>query len=245
VLIVNADDWGRDQKTTDCILDCIHCGTVSSVSAMVFMADSGRAAGLAQEHQIDAGLHLNLTLRFSDAKVPEQLLHHQTRIPHFLRGHRLSQVVFHPGLISSFDYLVAAQCDQFASLYGHEPSRIDGHHHMHLCANVLFGGLIPTGTMVRRNFSFGPGEKGLANRRYREAIDWVLGRRHLLTDYFFSIQPLATSGRLEQIIELSRHYAVELETHPNDPAEYAFLTGPGIQKFAESSIMARRFTVNQ
>ncbi len=36
VLIVNADDWGRDYENTERTLECIHRGSVSSVSAMVF-----------------------------------------------------------------------------------------------------------------------------------------------------------------------------------------------------------------
>jgi len=54
VLIVNADDWGRDVQTTDRMLECLLHRSVSSVSAMVFMADSERAANLASEHKVDA-----------------------------------------------------------------------------------------------------------------------------------------------------------------------------------------------
>src|SRR5689334_18341851 len=39
-LIVNADDWGMDRDTTDQILKCASCGSVSSASGMVFMEDS-------------------------------------------------------------------------------------------------------------------------------------------------------------------------------------------------------------
>ena len=68
-LIVNADDWGRDQVTTDRTLDCFVCGALSSVSAMVFMEDSERAAAVALERGIDAGLHLNLSTRFTAGGV--------------------------------------------------------------------------------------------------------------------------------------------------------------------------------
>src|SRR5579863_9771612 len=57
VLIVNADDWGWDRETTDRTLNCFLEGSLSSVSAMVFMQDSERAARLARQHGIDAGLH--------------------------------------------------------------------------------------------------------------------------------------------------------------------------------------------
>jgi chitin disaccharide deacetylase len=242
-LIINADDWGRDRETTDRTLDCVRRGTVSSVSAMMFMEDSERAAAIAREHGIDTGLHLNFTSAFSARGVPSQLVEHQKHVSEYLLRHRLSQVVFHPALTRSFEYVLASQRDEFIRLYGQEPGRLDGHHHMHLCANVLFGGLLPPGTIVRRNFSFESEEKSFGNRCYRQVIDWALDRRHRLTDSFFSIQPLAPLDRLQRIINLSRQFIVEVETHPQDPAEYAFLTGDGIDNLVGNCAIASRYDV--
>lgn len=242
-LIVNADDWGLNRETTDRTLDCFRCGAVSSVSAMVFMKDSERAAGIACEHRIDAGLHLNFTSSFLASRASSQLTAHQDRLSEYLLRNRFSQAMFHPGLVRSFEYVLSAQRDEFIRLYGREPERLDGHHHMHLCANVLFGGLLPPGTVVRRSFSFQPGEKSFVNRRYRQTIDWVLGRRHRLTDFFFSIQPLGTLDRLRRIFNLSRQYVVEMETHPQVPAEYEFLSGDGIRHIARDSAIAPRFEI--
>src|ERR1044071_8087146 len=69
LLIVNADDWGRDARTTDMIAACVSQHTGSSVSAMVFMEDSERAAAIARANGIDAGLHLNLTTPFTSRDV--------------------------------------------------------------------------------------------------------------------------------------------------------------------------------
>jgi hypothetical protein len=240
---VNADDWGRDRETTDRTLDCVRCGTVSSVSAMVFMENAERAAAIALDHGIDAGLHLNFTSPFSASGIPSKLVEHQKRLALYLLRRRFSQVVFHPGLIRSFEYVVAAQRDEFTRLYGREPERLDGHHHMHLCANVLLGGLLPPGTVVRRNFSFQPGEKSFGNRCYRQAIDWILGRRHRLTDFFFSIQPLAPPSRLHRILDLSHRYVVEVETHPQEPSEHAFLTSDGIRNLVGNFVIAPRFDI--
>ena len=153
-LVINADDWGRDRDTTDHTLECIRAGSVSSVSAMVFMEDSEGAAARAREQGIDAGLHLNFTTAFSTVGTAMLLKEHQQRLSHYLRRHRFAQVVFHPGLTRSFEYVVNVQLDEFSRLYGTAPDRIDGHHHMHLCANVVLGKLLPGGTVVRRNFSF-------------------------------------------------------------------------------------------
>ena len=221
-LIVNADDWGRDRLTTDRTHDCVRNGAVSSVSAMVFMEDSERAAAIARKRRLDVGLHLNLTTPFSgpcDGKLAQQ----QQQLGRFLRGHRFNQVVFHPGLRRAFASVVAAELEEFRRLYGEAPDRIDGHHHMHLCANVLFGGLLPRGTMVRRSFSFRVGEKSPGNVLYRWLVDGALARRHRLVDYFFSVAPVTPANRLQQIFDLARGFVVEVETHPANVEEYRFL----------------------
>ena len=224
-LIINADDWGRSRETTDRILECWERGCLSSVSAMVFMEDSERAAAFARERGIDAGLHLNFTTRFSGQSYPARLQQHQQEISRRLLRHRFAPAVFYPELIPSFHYVVSVQVDEFARLYGRGPQRLDGHHHMHLCSNVTLGGLLQAGTVVRRNFSFAPGEKSLANRLYRRGMDRLLARRHLLTDFFFSLTPLVPAERLDHIFSLSRHHVVEVETHPVNPEEYQFLVG--------------------
>jgi predicted glycoside hydrolase/deacetylase ChbG (UPF0249 family) len=223
-LIVNADDWGRDRQTTDRTLECFARSSVSSVSAMVYMDDSLRAAELAREQGVDAGLHLNFTSAFDGNGCPSRLLEHQGRVSRYLLRHRLAQVMFHPCLRNSFAYVVQHQIDEYHRRYGVPPERLDGHHHMHLCANVVFDHLLPAGVIVRRNFSFQPGEKSAANRRYRRWLDGRLARRFLLTDYLFNLQPMEDATRLDRIFSLARGSVVELETHPTIPAEYSFLT---------------------
>src|SRR5438270_10961835 len=129
-LIVNAEDCGRDRETTNRTMDCVRCGTVSSVSAMVFMEDSERAAAITRDQGIDVGLHLNFTSQFSASRISSQLAAHHQRLSQYLLRSRLSQVVFEPGLTRSFEYVVAAQRCEFTRLYGKEPERLDGHHHM-------------------------------------------------------------------------------------------------------------------
>lgn len=240
-LIVNADDWGRDIETTDRILECVTTGTVSSTSAMVFMADSDRAAEIARGCGVDCGLHLNFTMPFSAPNCPARLREHQIRVLHYLRGNRLAQTVYHPGLASSFKYVAAAQIAEFERIFGGSPRRVDGHHHMHLCANVLFGRLLPAGTIARRNFSFRPCDKGRINRLYRAAIDRLLAARHQLTDYFFSLPPLEPTGRVDEIIAMARKSIVEVETHPVNPEEYRFLTSGRILHRARNLEIVRGF----
>jgi predicted glycoside hydrolase/deacetylase ChbG (UPF0249 family) len=133
-------------------------------------------------------------------------------------------MVFHPALHGSFKYVVAAQLEEFRRAFGAEPKHIDGHHHMHLCANVLFGDLLPAGTAARRNFSFQAGEKSRTNRLFRKLIDKKLVRKHRVADHFFSLEPLEPAERLERIVCFAKQSVVELETHPANPEEYRFLT---------------------
>jgi YdjC-like protein len=243
LLIVNADDWGRDGQTTERMFECLVRGTVSSVSAMVFMEDSERAATIARERGVDAGLHLNFTTRFSAPGCPTRLVERQQEIGAYLLRRRLNQIVFHPGLARSFEYVVAAQLEEFHRLYGAQPTRLDGHHHMHLCTNVLLAGLLPPNTIVRRNFSFQFGEKNSINRLYRKIVDLGLGRRHRLVDFFFSLPPLEPHGRLERIRMLARQFVVEVETHPINADEYQFLTGSEVTRWTEDVPIAPRFSV--
>ena len=55
------------------LLDVTQRGRVTSVSAMVFMADSERAAELAKENELDVGLHLNFTERFTGNNTSARL----------------------------------------------------------------------------------------------------------------------------------------------------------------------------
>jgi predicted glycoside hydrolase/deacetylase ChbG (UPF0249 family) len=232
-LIINADDWGRDRDNTDRTFQCVSRGTVTSVSAMVFMEDSERAASIARENRIDAGLHLNFTTAFSTKDCQSELLEHQSKLAKYLLSNRFSQVLFHPVLANSFEYVVSHQLDEFHRTYGDVPQRLDGHHHMHLCSNVLLGRLMPAGTLVRRSFSFQPGEKSWLNRFYRRLIDRLLASRHRTTDYFFSIEPLDPAKRLQQIFKLADTYTIEVETHPVRLEEFRFLMGDDILCLSE------------
>ena len=242
-IILNADDWGRDRATTGRILDCIRAGVVSSTSAMVWMEDSERAAEQARAYGVDTGLHLNFSSEFSGPRCPARVKEHQARIRRFLMSHRFAPALYHPGLRASFEYVVRAQSDEYERLYGTAPGRIDGHHHMHLCANVLSGKMLPEGAIVRRDFSFQPGEKGGLNRAYRNWRDRKLARRHRVADYFFSLVPVKPPGRLKSIFALGAYANVEVETHPIDDEDYTFLRGKEFDRFAGEVSVTRGYVL--
>jgi len=225
MLIINADDWGRSAAETEAALACYKMRRITSASAMVFMADSERAAALAGEVALDVGLHLNLSQPFSGQGPDQALQQHHHRVIRFLKGSKHAQLLYNPFLRRSFAYVYKAQAGEFFRLYGKWPAHVDGHHHMHLCANMVLSRTVPAGTKQRRNFSFWPGEKSFFNRAYRGLVDRWLARRYRLPDYFFDLLQCQQQHKWNRVESLARSSSVELMTHPLVAAETEYLMG--------------------
>ena len=223
MLIINADDLGRSTTATDTALACYANGRITSTSAMVFMADSERAAREASRTGIAVGLHLNFSEAFSAQGVPETLRKDHERVRRFLTAHKYARLIYHPLLKREFQAMFTAQLAEFLRLYGKPPSHFDGHQHLHLTTNALVQRIFPAGSKVRRHFSFRRGEKGWVNRWYRGTADKFLRSRNRTTDYFFSISEYMTADGLARIIPLAEAFNVELMVHPERAAEYEFV----------------------
>jgi predicted glycoside hydrolase/deacetylase ChbG (UPF0249 family) len=222
MLIINADDWGRSVEETDAAFRCYKADRITSVSAMVFMKDSQRAADLANEYDLEVGLHLNLTEKFT-AKTSSLHERYQERIARFLKSMRYSQLLYNPFLRNEISYSYQEQAAEFERLFGRAPSHIDGHHHMHLCGNLLLSNTIPAGIKMRRNFSFWPGEKSWLNRTYRGLVDRWLRRRYRIPDHLFDLTQSIAEKKMARVIELAKSSKVELMTHPVIHIESEFL----------------------
>ena len=238
MLIINADDYGRSSAETDAALMCYQSARLTSVSAMVLMRDSERAAALATENGLEVGLHLNFTERFTGNNKTASLTDHQDQLAGYLRRNKYSQIFYNPFLRDGFCYSYEAQAEEFERLFGKAPSHIDGHHHMHLSANLLLSNLLPAGMRIRRNFSFWPGEKNRFNRAYRSLVDCWLTRKYRLTDYFFDLTQTIQGGTLERVISLAENRDVELMTHPVVSTESEFL------RSVQFETILRRLNVN-
>jgi len=223
VLIITADDYGENHKATEAILHCFKDKRITSASAMVFMEDSERAASLALETGLEVGLHLNFTQPFDRDGLGLKLHAHQTRVISYLSKHKFFQILFNPFLSDSFNIVCKAQQEEFLRLYGRMPVFYNGHHHMHLCANVLAAGLIPRGAKVRGTFTFERGEKNPFNLFYRRLLDVHISKKFVSTDSFFSVAPVQNHDRVRQIITRAGSETVELEVHPENPEETEFL----------------------
>ena len=222
MLIINADDWGKNKLTTDQTLSCYKNGRITSASAMVFMADSERSSELALENNIDIGLHLNFNLKFDGNVKSSKLKSSHQLIASFLSKNKYCLLIYNPLLTRQFDYVYKAQYEEYVRLYNQKPTHIDGHKHMHLCTNMIVDSIIPDGYKVRRNFSFAYGEKEFLNRCYRYIVDKWLQKKYICTDYFFDIVPFYKE-RLQKIFSYTKSMNVELMVHAERTEEFNFL----------------------
>jgi chitin disaccharide deacetylase len=223
MLIINADDFGKTATISDNILSCFKSDRITSTSAMVFMRDSERAASLCLQHNFDVGLHLNLDEQFNGSSPTALCKESLDSVATFLTKSKYSQVIYNPLLRRKFQYLYHVQYEEFIRLYRRPPSHINGHHHMHLCANVLLGRIIPRGARVRRSFTFGKSERSNANRLYRRFLDHVVKRRFITTDMFFGIISSEDPISLKRKVELAKVHSVELMVHVSSQKELDYL----------------------
>jgi hypothetical protein len=233
MLIITADDLGRDVAATESCIACHRKGAITSSSFMVFMADSERAAKLAVDENLETGLHINLVLPFDDPRIPSDLKKNQGSVVDYFGRGNWTQAIYNPLLVKALASAFDAQLAEYRRLFGREPAHFNGHKHFHLSLNVAFSGLIPSGSAVRRNFTFYEGGKGgldrfyrlMIDRCYRRVIDARLLKNHVSTDAFFSLSPVNDLPRLRNIIGLARTRSVELMAHPWSPGQEAFLAG--------------------
>lgn len=223
MLIINADDWGRSQPETDAAFACYKNGRITSVTAMMFMQDSERAAELAHKAGVPVGLHLNLSEPFTAQRLPAGLVESHRRVSKHLKRNRYAFLIYNPMLRKDFRLLYHAQAEEFERLYGKAPTHVDGHQHLHLCANVLLDRVIPRARKVRRNLSFCRGEKSFLNRTFRRMSDACVGIRYKSTDYFFCLSTALANDGLNRVAQLARSALVELMVHPIRAHEYAWL----------------------
>lgn len=234
MLIITADDYGKTRLATDCILEVFLRNRITSASAMVFMEDSERAASLASRHDLEIGLHLNFTEPFSARNIPLKLREHHSRVGSYLTKRKWCQVIYNPFLADSFNFLFLSQREEFIRLYGRLPDYYNGHHHMHLCANVLASKMMPSGALVRRTFTFDVGAKNPFNLLYRDILAIWVSRNFVSTDAFFSIEPVHNHERLRNIISRAAKETIELEVHPENVEEMDFLLSDQYLSLVES-----------
>ena len=108
-LIVNADDFGRSERTNDGIVRAHEHGIVTSASLMVrWPAARGAAAYARANPRLSVGLHLDLGEWAYSAG-------------------RWSRVYEHPPTAAE----LSGQLEYFRELVGRDPTHVDSHQHVH------------------------------------------------------------------------------------------------------------------
>jgi chitin disaccharide deacetylase len=239
MLIVNADDLGHDRATSDAICDIYARGRISSATAMVYMEDSARAFGLADEAGIPLGLHLNLMEPYSGIVPEDRDRAEQDWVVGRFQASFASRWLPGPKLFWAARRSVRAQLAEFERLRGGgPPTHVDGHQHGHLSTPALWTLNASTRPAVRSSFTFRPAEKPLHNRALRRVLNLAIASRFATTDRFHSIRDLhpALGGHgIEEVVAEARHRDVEVMVHPGIADEFELLTSEGWSRTIEGA----------
>ena len=225
MLIITADDLGKDVLSTNNCMDCHRKKRITTASILVFMDDTERAAELAVQEGLETGLHLNLVLPYSSPDVSDDLRCIQHSAVRFYRLGPWTQAVYNPLITKAVASVFKSQLDEYRRIFKKEPIYFNGHKHLHLSLNMILGRVLPFGSIVRKSFTFQAGEKNLLNRRFRSIVDAWLKSRYVISDSFYSLSLVRDPARLAKIVNLALNSHVELMVHPWSPADYDSLLG--------------------
>jgi predicted glycoside hydrolase/deacetylase ChbG (UPF0249 family) len=225
LLIVNADDWGGEGRSTDAIHEAFRGGLVTSTTAMVYMEDSDRAASIARTEGLPVGLHLNLTQPFSDPTTPAPVRERQRRLTEAFAGRGKDghpgvaawrRWVFDPRLGGAVTAALADQLERFEALYGAPPTHFDGHNYVDVCPNVFLSSALPKGRKMRNSldrYPLGKGPMAVARTIRQAARD----RRFASTRYVVHIADLDLPD--DPRLQLAAADPIEVVTHPDHAPE--------------------------
>lgn len=226
MLIVNADDFGANPRTSDPVVELFAEGMLSSASAMVGMRDTKRAASLAAEHGIPVGLHLNLTLPFADESVPASVRERLRRLTEVFgseswRGETRESPHAHDVAAQLVADVIDDQLERFRESFG-EPTHLDGHHHIHTHPEVVDH--LPRDLPIRPLLRVP--SRALARRSARERR---LQRRFVCPDLCFALGDVHPSlgGAGLEALGHAREASLEIMAHPRQEHEREALLSEG------------------
>lgn len=215
-VIVNADDYGRDESTSKAILECFRRGWITSTTLMVNMPYADQATLMARKYHIDdkVGLHINLAegipitqnIRGIPLFCTEGIFNQ--RIMHSLGGRIMLTGRNRAALREELE----AQIEKYMQ-YGYRLKHADSHYHIHNLLPVLFV-VLPLlrhygfrSLRIARNIN---AENKLPNRIFKAAANTVIRLYGMnCTRYFSSFRDLAlcvqSGKRYQGVIELMTH----------------------------------------
>jgi chitin disaccharide deacetylase len=225
LLIVNADDWGGEQRSTEAILEAFRAKRVTSTTAMVYMEDSGRAAEIARSEGFPVGLHLNLTQSFTDPEAPEPIRIRQQRVADVFFGHgpdgqpgttRVRRWLYDPRLARVVKGALRDQLERFEELYGRPPTHFDGHNYVDTTPNVFFSRALPRGAKMRNSLDRYPLDTG-PGAMAREVRQRLRRSRFRSTRYVLHISDLDLPD--DPRLAFATTNSIEVICHPDNPPE--------------------------
>jgi predicted glycoside hydrolase/deacetylase ChbG (UPF0249 family) len=214
LLIVNADDWGLRPEVTDAIAECWSAGAITAASAMVGMADSERAFGLAARNGLPLGLHLNLTIGFDGVAAGAPARERQAQAAaYFSRPWRRS--AYGPFVRKSVDLAIADQIQTFAMLGGGPPRHADGHQHIQTCPTVLLAPALRAVDSLREAHAE-VGRRSALRGAYRGAVNRLVRTRFRSVPFYSlrDLHPALGGASLERLRALATAGDVEVMVHP-------------------------------
>jgi predicted glycoside hydrolase/deacetylase ChbG (UPF0249 family) len=202
-LIVNADDFNLTEGVTRGILDGHRHGIITSTTVMVNLPGLARSRELALEAPgLGLGLHVNLTLGspvLAAGAVPS-LVDASGR---FVRDRERAGEV---GVLSEIRAEAAAQAERFEAAFGHRPTHVDTHYHMHRLPRVLDAVLDVAADLELPVRSVTPEMAGQIRRRGLPAPDRMVG--DVGSDAYWTVESLVA------LIRTAAEGVTELMCHP-------------------------------
>ncbi len=132
LLIVNADDFGLSKGQNYGIVESFRHGVVTSTTALVNGAAIEHAAQLSHEQpNLAVGMHFVLTLGKP-----------LTSLPGLAREGELGKWIWQMAEEDTLPLAEIAgelesQYQRFIALFGHEPTHLDSHHHVHMIPQIF------------------------------------------------------------------------------------------------------------
>lgn len=133
LLIVNADDFGLCKAQNYGIIDAFTHGVVSSTTAMMNAAGIEHAVKLSAENPaLGVGMHFVLTLGCPLSSMPGLVGENG------LLGKWIWEMAQADALpLSEIRQELESQYTRFIKLFGHAPTHIDSHHHVHMIPQIF------------------------------------------------------------------------------------------------------------
>ncbi|OGB91416.1 MAG: hypothetical protein A2Z31_05535 [candidate division NC10 bacterium RBG_16_65_8] len=221
-LIVNADDFNLTEGVTRGILDGHRHGIITSTTVMVNLPGLARSLELAREAPgLGLGLHVNLTLGspvLAAGAVPS-LVDASGR---FVRDReRVGEV----GVPSEILAEAAAQAARFEEAFGHRPTHVDTHYHMHRLPRVFEAVLEVAADLGVPLRAVTPEMAGQIRRRGLPSVDRMVG--DVGSDAYW------TAENLVALIRTAEEGVTELMCHPGYADEALSVSSYSAQREGE------------